>query len=162
MKKIFTLIIMLALGMGLHAQHTPIEKAENAFENKAYFEAIDLYKKAYAKEKDPQEKARLIFMIGESYAAILDYEQSEVWFGKAIKAKYSEPIVYYRLAYAMQNQGKYKEALRRYKQYFQKVNDDPIAELDMEACEAAQSWVENPTKFLVAPEMQLNSPQFDF
>ena len=28
----------------------------------------------------------MIFMIGESYARILDYEQSEVWFGKAIQA----------------------------------------------------------------------------
>jgi len=162
MKKIFTLIVLLGLTVTLDAQHTYVEKAENAFANKAYFESIDLYKKAYAKEKKPQEKARLIFMIGESYAAILDYEQSEVWFGKAIKAKYSDPIVYYRLAFALQNQGKYKNALRRYKQYFQNVNDDPVAELDKEACESAQSWVNNPTKFLVTPEVQLNSPQFDF
>lgn len=162
MKKIFSLFALMGLALVLNAQHSYVEKAENAYNNRAYFDAIDLYKKAYSKEKKPQEKARLIFMIAESYAAILNYEQSEVWFGKALKAKYSDPIVYYRLAYAMQNQGKYKEALRRYKQYFQKVNDDPIAELDREACEAAQSWVDNPTKFVVMPEVQLNSPQFDF
>ena len=162
MKKIFSLIVLLGMSSMLLAQYTPTEKAENAFENKAYYDAIDLYKKAYVKEKDPQEKARMIFMIGESYAKILDYEQSEVWFGKAIQAKYSDPIVYYRLAVALQNQGKYKEALRRYNNYFQKVNEDKVAKLDMEACEAAQSWVDNPTKFIVTPEVQLNSPQFDF
>lgn len=162
MKKILTLIVLLGLAFTVNAQHTFDEKADNAFNNMAYYEAIDLYKKAYAKEKDPQEKARLIFMIGESYAKILDYEQAEVWFGKAILAKYPEPLVYYKLAWSLQNQGKYSEALKRYKQYFQNVNDDPEAELDMEACEAAQSWVDNPTKYIVMPEVQLNSPQFDF
>lgn len=162
MKKIFTLIVLLGVTFTINAQHSFVEKAENAYANMAYYDAIDLYKKAYVKEKDPQEKARMIFMIGESYARILDYEQSQVWFGKAIQAKYSDPIVYYRLAFAMQNQGKYKDALKRYKQYFQKVNDDPVAELDMEACKAAQEWVDNPTKFIVMPEVQLNSPQFDF
>ncbi len=162
MKKIFSLIVLLGLTVALNAQHTAVEKADNAFDNMAYYEAIDLYKKAYVKEKDPQEKALLIFMIGQSYAAILDYEQSEVWFGKAIMAKYSDPIVYYKLAFALQNQGKYSEAMRRYKQYFQNVNEDKVAMLDMEACVAAQSWVDNPTKFIVLPEVQLNSPQFDF
>lgn len=162
MKKIFTLIVLLGVTFTINAQHSFVEKAENAYANMAYYDAIDLYKKAYVKEKDPQEKARMIFMIGESYARILDYEQSQVWFGKAIQAKYSDPIVYYRLAFAMQNQGKYRDALKRYKQYFQKVNDDPVAELDMEACKAAQEWVDNPTKFIVMPEVQLNSPQFDF
>jgi len=162
MKKIFSLFVLLGLAVALNAQHTAVEKADNAFDNMAYYEAIDLYKKAYVKEKDPQEKALMIYMIGQSYAAILDYEQSEVWFGKAIKAKFSDPIVYYKLAFALQNQGKYSEAMRRYKQYFQNVNEDKVAMLDMEACVAAQSWVDNPTKFIVLPEVQLNSPQFDF
>jgi peptidoglycan-associated lipoprotein len=162
MKKILTLIVLLGLTFTVNAQHSYVEKAENAYNNMAYYEAIDLFKKAYVKEKDAQEKARMIYMIGKSYAAILDYEQSEVWFGKAIMAKYSDPVVYYDLAFALQNQGKYKEAIKRYKQYFQFVNDDPEAELDMEACIAAQSWVDNPTKFIVLPEVQLNSPQFDF
>ena len=162
MKKILTLIVLLGVTFTINAQHSYVEKAENAYANMAYYDAIDLYKKAYVKEKDPQEKARMIFMIGESYAKILDYEQSEVWFGKSIQAKYSDPVAYYRLAFAMQNQGKYRDALKRYKQYFQKVNDDPIAELDMEACKSAQEWVDNPTKFIVLPEVQLNSPQFDF
>jgi len=163
MKKIFSIILLIGLSFNLAAQgHSEVEKADNAFANKAYFEAIDLYKKAYAKEKKPQEKARLIFKIGESYEAILDYPQSEVWFAKAIKAKYPEPVVYYKLALALQNQGMYKESLRRYKQYFTKVGTDPEAKLNEEACLAAQSWVDNPTKFIVEPEVQINSPQFDF
>jgi peptidoglycan-associated lipoprotein len=154
---------LLGLSFGLLAQGPSyVEKADNAFENEAFYEAIDLYKKAYAKEKKPDEKARLIFMIAESYAAILDFPQAEVWYSKAIKAKFSEPVVYYKLAYALQNQGMYKEALRRYKQYFQKVETDPLAQVDYDACQIAQSWVDNPTKFVVDPEVQINSPQFDF
>ena len=163
MKKIIPFIILLGLSFSLYAQGPSyVAKADNAFDNQAYFEAIDLYKKAYSKEKKPDEKARLIYKIGESYEAILDFPQAEVWFSKAIKAKYEEPIVYYKLAFALQNQGMYKEAIRRYKQYFDKVGNDPVAQLDFEACEAAQSWIDNPTKFVVDPEVQINSPQFDF
>jgi len=163
MKKIISLICILGLTFGLYAQGPSyVAKADNAFANEAFFEAIDMYKKAYSKEKKPDEKARLIFMIGESYAAILDFPQAEVWYTKAIKAKYGEPVIYYRLAYALQNQGMYKESMRRYKQYFSKVENDPIAQIDYEACQAAQSWIDNPTKFVVDPEVQINSAQFDF
>jgi peptidoglycan-associated lipoprotein len=154
------LVFMFIMGFSQGPSYNA--KADNAFQNQAYFEAIDLYKKAYSKEKNPKEKARLIFKIGESYEAILDYTQSEVWFSKAIKARYPEPIVYYKLALALQNQGVYKESIRRYEQYFEKVPDDPMAKLDYNACKAAQSWVENPTKYIVDPEIQINSPQFDF
>ena len=142
MKKIFSLLVLLFVGTALMAQHTPLERAENAYKNQAYVEAIDYYKSAYSKEKNAQEKARIIFMIGECYLHIFEYEQAEVWFGKAMKAKYSDPVVYYRMAYALQNQGRYKEALRRYNQYFQKVDEDKLAELDKEACETAQKMGE--------------------
>jgi peptidoglycan-associated lipoprotein len=163
MKKIISLTCMLGLSFSLFAQGPSyVEKADNAFANEAYFEAIDMYKKAYAKEKKPDEKSRLIFMIGESYVAILDFPQAEVWYEKAIKAKFIDPVVYYKLAYSLQNQGMYKQALRRYKQYFSKVDSDPLAQVDYEACQVAQSWVDNPTKYVVDPEVQINSPQFDF
>lgn len=139
-----------------------VAKADNAFNNQAYFEAIDLYKKAYSKEKKAEVKTRLIFRIGECYESILDFPQAEVWYNKSIKARYPDPIVYYKLALALQNQGMYKESLRRYDQYFSKVTDDDEARLDFEACQAAQSWVDNPTKYIVDPEVQINSPQFDF
>ena len=163
MKKFISIFYLVILSGGLLAQGPSyVAKADNAFENEAYVEAIDLYKKAYSKEKNPKEKARLIYKIGESYEAILDYPQAEVWFAKAIKAKYDDPMVYYKLALALQNQGMYKDALRRYKQYFAKVGEDPEANLDYEACIAAQGWVDNPTGYIVDPEVQINSPNFDF
>ena len=51
MKKILTLIVLLGLTFTIQAQHTYVEKAENAYNNMAYYEAIDLFKKAYVKEK---------------------------------------------------------------------------------------------------------------
>ncbi|HKL02527.1 MAG TPA: DUF2225 domain-containing protein, partial [Cryomorphaceae bacterium] len=82
-----------------------IKEADNAFENEAYFEAIDLYKKAYSKESSADEKARLLYQIAESYRYVLDYEQQVIWYNKALKAQYDNPNAFLYLAEAYQREG---------------------------------------------------------
>ncbi len=76
------------------AQGKLAEEADDAFKKGFYFNAIELYKKAYTVEKKASTKAELIFKVGESYRALGDAQQAAVWYEKANKAQYTDPITY--------------------------------------------------------------------
>jgi peptidoglycan-associated lipoprotein len=139
-----------------------IKEADNEFKNEGYYEAIELYKKAYSKEKDVTEKGRLIFQIAESYRYILDEAQSVVWYEKAIKAKYEDPMSYYWIAESHREQGQFAEAITYYNKFKEKAPSDKSADKALKNCEMAQSWIDDPERYIVEPEVQLNSEYYDF
>lgn len=139
-----------------------IKEAENMFENEGYYEAIDLYKKAYAKEKDVDEKGRLLFQIAECYRLVLDQEQAVVWYNKALKARHDNPMAYYWIAEALRKQGNFAEAITYYNKYKEEAPNDRMVDQAIANCEMAQEWLDNPERYLIEPEVQLNSQYFDF
>lgn len=163
LKRLLLVTVMACAGTFASAQAQQLVKeADNAFKNEAYFAAIDMYKKAYAKENDGNEKARMLFQIAESYRKILDYDQQIIWYNKALKAQYNDPKAYLYLARAYQRQGDFKEAIENYKRYQEKVPGDQLAATGIREAEYAQELRDNPTRFLVQDEVLLNSPEYDF
>lgn len=164
--KLFRLItclsISLILALPAVAQKNFAKDADAAFRNEAYYTAKDLYKKAYPKVPKAEEKARIIYQIAECYRLMTDANQAEVWYGKAIKAKYKDPVVHLRLAEVLKEQGKYAEALKAYNKYKERNPGDKRAEDGAKACELAQEWKDNPTRIEVNPEVLINSKQYDF
>ena len=88
------------------AQNAATRAADKAFQSGDYYDAITLYKKAYTKEKNKPKRAEIIFMVAESYRHINDYKNQEVWYAKAIKAKYKDPKAVLYLAYALRSSRK--------------------------------------------------------
>lgn len=144
------------------AQSKLAEEADAAFKAGYFYNAIELYKKAYTVEKKASEKAQLIFRVGECYRTLGDAQQSEVWYEKANKAQYPDPITYLYLAEAQQEQGKYAEAIVAYNKYKEKNPGDQRADAAIAACQQAQAWKDSPSRYSVDPEVLLNSPQYDF
>lgn len=138
-----------------------IKQADNAFDNEAYFEAIDLYKKAYSKENNADEKARMLFRIAESYRMILDYEQELIWYDKALRAQYDEPKIYLYMARAYHHLGNFDQAIQNYKIYNERTSD-PAGTAGLEAAERAKEFRDNPSRYIVQNEILLNSPEYDF
>lgn len=138
-----------------------IKQADNAFENEAYFEAIDLYKKAYSKENNADEKARMLFRIAESYRMILDYEQELIWYDKALRAQYDEPKIYLYMARAYHHLGNFDQAIQNYRIYNDRTSD-PAGTAGLEAAERAKEFRDNPSRYIVQNEILLNSPEYDF
>lgn len=153
--------VMAFLPLLIQAQQFTKE-ADNAFKNEAYFEAIDLYKKAYSKESDPEEKARMLFQIAESYRMILDYEQQVIWYDKALKAQYDDPDAFFYLAQAYHRQGDFTQAIEYYEKYKDAAPDGAKAEIGIEQCELAKELRDNPTRYIVQNEILLNSAEYDF
>ena len=91
------------------------EEADEAFNKGFFYNAIELYKKAYTSEKKASEKAVLIFKVAEVYRALGDAENAEVWYERANKAQYPDPITYYYIGEALKEQGKYAEAIAAFR-----------------------------------------------
>lgn len=162
-KGLFTFCLATLVSLSLMAQADLFTKqADNAFENEAYFEAIDLYKKAYSKESDPDEKGRMLFQIAESYRKILDYDQQVIWYNKALKAQYDSPEAFLYLAQAYHRQGDFTQAIEYYNKYKDAAPDPLKAEIGIERAETAKEFRDNPSRYIVQNEILLNSAEYDF
>lgn len=164
LKPLVLSVILFVAWSSLQAQGSDrfTKEAENEFKNEGYYEAIDLYKKAYAKEKDVDEKGRMLFQIAECYRLVLDNEQAEVWYNKALKARHDNAMAYFWIAEGHREKGNFAEAITYYNKYkdsgSQEVNVDQV----IQECEVAQQWIDNKERYLVQPEVQINSPYYDF
>ena len=79
-----TRLILACLSAGLlfstvaNAQSKLAEEADAAYKKGYFFNAIELYKKAYTTEKKASDKAALIFKVGECYRGLGDPLQHRV------------------------------------------------------------------------------------
>jgi peptidoglycan-associated lipoprotein len=160
--RLFFLFVLFSISVFSQEASVFNKEGDNFFKNEAYNSAIDSFKKAYAKESSATEKAKLLFKIGESYRQMLDLEQQVVWYRKAQKAKFEDPIIDYHIGYALQQQGNFSEAIIDYNQYLTKKPGDKKTMDAVKECETAQKWIDNPDRFIVEPEVLLNSTQYDF
>jgi peptidoglycan-associated lipoprotein len=163
--RIFSLVIMATLLITLPAEAQKKQKdsrAQAAFDAGEYFEAIDLYKNAVNKVNDKTQKTAILFKIGECYRILGDARSAELWYKKAIREDYQDPLIYLRYGQMMLINEKYQEAEEQYKQYVELVPDDPRGNTGIESCEAATIWKDNPTGYLVENMRYFNSRQRDF
>ncbi|MFT3883881.1 MAG: OmpA family protein [Flavobacteriales bacterium] len=157
----FSVFSMLCVSVAM-AQGKQSVEAEEAFKKGFYFNAIELYKKAYTQEKKASDKAALIFKVGECYRVLGDAANAQVWYEKANKAQYPDPITYYYIGEALKEQGKYAEAIAAYNKYKEKNPGDARADASLAACQLAQTWKDQPSRYVVDPEVLLNTPELDF
>ena len=154
---IFSLLCTtLAVGQGKQA-----EEADAAFRAGRYFNGVELYKAAYVREDEASAKAALIFKIGECYRALGDAPNAQVWYEKANKARYTDPITCYYIAEALKEQGKYAEAIRAYNTYKEKNPGDARSDASLASCQIAQTWKDATSRYTVDPEVLLNTPYYD-
>ena len=84
--------------------------------------------------------------------------------------RYDDPIAIYYLGMMQRNIAsnktaekaisKYKEAIKSFQQYQEKVPEDLRAQDAIEACELAIDWTENPSRYSVTNMKKINS-KFD-
>lgn len=161
--KLFTLLTFaVSLSFTVSAQKGDKSKADMAFDVQEYYVAIDLYKKEYKSAKDKARKAEIIFKVAECYRLTNNLKQAETWYKKAVKIKYPDPIAILYLADAMKINEKYADAIVEYNNYAAKVPSDPRGSKGAESCALAQKWIDNPTRYEVKNEAQINGKNNDF
>jgi peptidoglycan-associated lipoprotein len=163
LKTTLSILAIVLIHLTATAQRkTPIQQADEAYFNRTYYNAIDLYKKAYSKAKKADDKRRILYHIGLCYYELQDNGNAQNWLSKAVKAGYDKSDAQYYLAEATRMQGKYDEAIVEFQALKEKFPDDKRAEPGIKSCQLAQEWKDNPTRYVVEPEPLLNSKQYDF
>ncbi len=160
-KHLSVLAAALVLTLQVFAQSSKTKKADEAYDNWQYGNAIELYKKALTKIENRTQKAEALFRLAECYRHINDLKNAENNYAKAIKAKYPDPRAQLYLADCQKAQEKYTDAITSYTAYSKLVPNDPRGENGVKSCTLAQTWKDNPTRHevTVAP---FNSKVMDF
>ena len=136
-------------------------KADEAFENHEYFSAITLYKQALSGSTD-ETKGYIFYRAGEASQEINDYKEAESYFQKAIKANYTEPLVYLKLAEVLKIESKYDESIIEYKNYKIKGGEAKKADRGISSCQLAKKYSENPTRYQIENMTLINSKARDY
>ncbi len=162
--KLFPLMVLsvIVFSTNVKAQKNYLETADNSFKKGNFYIAIDEYKEAYVKERDKSKKSEIIFKTAECYRMANDVKQAEIWYDKAIKANYSDPLAVLYYAQALKVNGKYPEAIVEFNKYTQLNSSDPRGAVGAKSSEQAQKWKDKPTRFKVENEAFLNTPNYDF
>ncbi|MDD3878177.1 MAG: OmpA family protein [Bacteroidales bacterium] len=157
------LVLFLGLSTSLVAQRNFTEEADDAYELKQYYDAIELYQKAYSKIKGNRaERARILFRIAECYRITNNTKRAESQYRRVTRSGYPDPIAHYYLGEALKSNEKYDEAIIAFTEFKTKAPNDPRGDQGIESCRLAQMWKDNPTRYEVENVRQLNSRENDF
>lgn len=165
--KILYLFILSATALVLSTTsqaQAALKKADQLFENRAYYEAARQYKAAEPSVKQLDDKARLFFQIGESYRLVSDYAASLEWYEKAITALYhnKNAEVYYNYASCLQELERYDDAIAQYNKYIAKGGEKSKANAQIASCKTGAEKKTAKTRIIVENMVEWNSPAFDF
>lgn len=161
-KSRLTLVCLFMFSFGAFAQKNFYNEAEKLFNAKEFFAAIDVYKKAYDKEKKADKKAKILFRTAECYRHINQLKEAESFYSKAIKAKFPDPIAYYYIGLIKKESKLYNEAIAEFQNYKNAVPSDKRAEDMIKSCELAQKWHDSPTRHKLENMAFFNSKDQDF
>jgi peptidoglycan-associated lipoprotein len=161
-RTLLIVVFIIAVPAMLFSQKRKADRAYEAFHAGEYYEAIDLFKDAYAKTKERDLKADLVFMVSECYRIVNDPRNAETWYRKAVRTPGVNPEAQLWLAETMKKNGKYQQAVDEFRNYKQLVPNDARADQGIRSCELAMEWLRTPEAYKVEEVKDLNSRESDF
>lgn len=160
MKSILQIVIIgfVLIGTTGCSLSARIKKADKRYEIGEYYAAGDMYKQLYSKtpSKEKALRAKLAFRQGECFR-ILNNSRAVAAYKNAIRYQYSDSVVYLRYAQALQYQGKYKDAEKQYDLYLQAHPKDYVAMAGKYACQQADTWRKQPSRYKIALAKEFNA-----
>ncbi len=160
---LFSTFLLICFSMNVSAQRNFTEEADNAFELKQYYDAIELYQKAYSRvQRNRAERARILFQIAECYRLTNNIRRAVPQYRRVIRSGYPDPIAHLHLAEMLKMNEDYDEAIIEFKEFKKKAPDDPRGPRGIESCKLAQMWLDNPTRYEIENVRQLNTRENDF
>jgi peptidoglycan-associated lipoprotein len=160
---VLTIATIAFFSFGLIAQPKAVREADKKFNAGEYYDALEGYKKALSSIKGNKAlKAELTYKSALCYRKFNDTKKAEIWFSKAIKAKFPNPEAILNYADMLRFNGKYDEALTEYQNYVKLKPDDKRGTIGIESSKLAIQWKASPTKHTVNNVQQINSKYDDF
>jgi len=158
----FLTAICLIAPLQVYSQSNKLKKAYEEFNAGHYSSAIDMLRNNYKLVKTNDERADVLFKIGESYRLIDQPKGAELWYNKAIAKGYPDPVVYLRLGDVKKRLQKYPDAKEEYKKYKEKAPNDRRADDGIKSCDIALESIANGNGYQVDNMKFFNSRKSDF
>ncbi len=159
MKKAILLFACLLVAVpALHAQKSPLQKANEQYDQLAYSEAIDEYESVLKKHPDLFEAQ---VKLAHCYRLTGQSEKAEFWYGKVVKSHESEPIHKYYYGQALMQNGKYDEAKPWLRDYADQKPDDKRGAFALKTINHIDDYFKDTANYFVW-KLIINSPNADF
>lgn len=155
---LFLTVGCLLISKMASAQSALIRQGDKFYDQMAYIQALDFYKKAHLKDSMNQT---LALKIAESYRHLNDPENAETWYGKVSEnsVMLAEHKLYY--AEALSSNGHYQQAQQWFERYAQEIGQDRRIQNRIQGVQQSELFYRNQS-FLTVDEAKFNSPQSDF
>jgi peptidoglycan-associated lipoprotein len=155
--KLFSLLFLLPFFMSAQT----MRQADNLFASQQYFQALQTYQSAF-KKCSKAEVGRNYYQQAECLRMMSDWNRAKIYYDKAIRANYTNDMAHFYLAQMHQMSGEYSEAIAEYGIYQKLIPSDPAAAAGIESCQNSLDWLNQPNRWKVQNEAQLNSKSNDF
>lgn len=160
--KRFIIILSVLFSCNLLFSQTLQEKAETAYANKDYINAIDLYNKLLTKAKDKSQKGTCAYYIAESYKAAANYTDAAKWFEEAISNGYPNNEIYNDYGLMLLMLGNNQKAKEQFDIVLKANPSDSIANIYSNSCTFAEASLKEKVMFEVTNEKKINSKYSDY
>lgn len=141
-----------------------LKRAEASYALGEYYEAAKHYRKAYRKisPRERTKRGKVAFKMGECYARINYTQRAKAVYLNAIRYRYSDSIIFLKVAECYRKTGDYKHAAQNYQIYLEHNPSSRRAKNGLTSCEIAKTWKNNPTRHLVKNAKIFNSRRADY
>ncbi len=134
------IVLISSIAFGQSRTQQRIEAADELFQQRQYYEAIDVYERVYKREDSPVIKRDVAFKIGESYRMLLNYQKAKQWYNTAMTSGYDDPIVYLHLSEMMLGLEEFDNSIEFAERF---LEYEPENERGLKVLESAQYSKEN-------------------
>jgi len=157
-----SLLILLLLNISACRSWFEVVSAEQAFVQKEYTTASQLYIKEFEGTNDNLEKGILASRIGDCFRLSNKTESAERWYEKALPFSVN-PEDLYKYGLMLKSNGKYKEAHNVFKDYaFNNPIERAKAKKQMHSCDLAMEWVQENQNIEIINLQDINSSASDY
>lgn len=153
--------LLIFISIAFTACGPNMKKADEAFKNKEYAVAAAYYAEIANETDDKMEKQKAVFQAAECYRLNHDPDKARKFYERAMKYGVKDPIIKYRLAEAMKQEGEFEAALKLFKEYQKEVPGDERAQTMIDGCESALKWKEAKTRYTVEAFKPANESSSD-
>ncbi len=154
------ILVLMCVVISLQAQDPRLKKANQTFDEFAFPEAAEQYKKILSKHDDGIPEAKI--KLAECYRLMNMPVESEYWYEQVVELAESEPIHKYYYAMALKANGKFERAKNEFLEYAQVVPADTRGLRQVEACEQSTYFLTDPGIYEASLVTNINTERADF
>ncbi len=139
------LVLFLSCGILLFQSCSFTKKIKDgtmAYELKQYSVAIEMLQDEFQSTNNPSAKARLAFLLGESFWNMGDAYEAMPWYSESVKFNYG-PRAKERQAYALKSLERYSEAADLFQELIGEGTQIETYRKEIAICRLASDWLRN-------------------